>query len=603
MEYDLPIARMARGIDVEGFYLLRSAFSKVTASGKPFLTAVLADESGTVEAKVWDYTGPIGERDAGKVIKIRGSVSDYRGALQITVDKLRLATDDDHVDVSRLVSVAPIDREAGYDEVKALVSTIEDADYRAVCEEMLRRHEAAFRTIPAAKSVHHGFLSGLLMHTLNMLRLADFLAAQYADTVNRSLLLTGTLLHDFAKEQEFSFSELGLVTDYSTKGQLLGHLVMGAQEIAALSAELDLPEEKAMLLEHLILSHHGQPEFGAAVLPQCAEAELLSLIDQIDSRMEIYREVLAPLKAGEFSQRVFALDNRRIYKPGIKAGGCHTSTNKEKAERAMPVQLFPFPIKRNSLSSSLCFCAQIQYRLDNAPADGERLIGDRRAVFRLAARVNIAGLHALFDAHAVVQHAAQHAADGALHRCAVDKTDGLALLDRVADAVDGSKNAVARRAQHALARKAADESGNICIRDRAAGVDDTPERVAAHRFHNRVAVLARCKARADAHNDGRVSDLRAKVALGKDSVHQRVGRERFTAGAARVGKHGNDALREQGARLVRVCSQTGGHILDRRFAVDDGFGEGDRAADCRRALQIGQHDPDAAAPKAHISLA
>ena len=118
----------------------------------------------------------------------------------------------------------PIDREAGYDEVKALVSTIEDADYRAVCEEMLRRHEAAFRTIPAAKSVHHGFLSGLLMHTLNMLRLADFLSAQYADTVNRSLLLTGTLLHDFAKEQEFTFSELGLVTDYSTKGQLLGHL-------------------------------------------------------------------------------------------------------------------------------------------------------------------------------------------------------------------------------------------------------------------------------------------------------------------------------------------------------------------------------------------
>ena len=145
----------------------------------------------------------------------------------------------------RLVSVAPIDREAGYDEVKALVSTIEDADYRAVCEEMLRRHEAAFRTIPAAKSVHHGFLSGLLMHTLNMLRLADFLSAQYADTVDRSLLLTGTLLHDFAKEQEFTFSELGLVTDYSTKGQLLGHLVMGAQEVAARPPrELGLPGGK-----------------------------------------------------------------------------------------------------------------------------------------------------------------------------------------------------------------------------------------------------------------------------------------------------------------------------------------------------------------------
>ncbi len=314
MEYDLPIARMARGIDIEGFYLLKSAFPKVTVSGKPFLTAVLADESGTIEAKVWDYSGPIGERDAGKVIKVRGSVSDYRGALQITVDKLRLAAEDDHVDVSRLVRVAPIDRAGAYADITRLVSTLEDADYRAVCEEMLRRHEDAFRTIPAAKSVHHSFLSGLLMHTYNMLRLADFLAAQYADSVDRSLLLAGTLLHDFGKEREFTFSELGLVTDYSTKGQLLGHLVMGAQETAEVAEMLGIPEEKSVLLQHLLLSHHGEPEFGAAVLPQCAEAELLSLIDQIDSRMEIYREALAPLKSGEFSQRIFALDNRRIYK-------------------------------------------------------------------------------------------------------------------------------------------------------------------------------------------------------------------------------------------------------------------------------------------------
>ena len=314
MEYDLPIARMARGIDIEGFYLLKSAFPKVTVSGKPFLTAVLADESGTIEAKIWDYSGPIGERDAGKVIKVRGSVSDYRGALQVTVDKLRLAAEDDHVDVSRLVRVAPIDRAGAYADITRLVSTLEDADYRAVCEEMLRRHEDAFRTIPAAKSVHHSFLSGLLMHTYNMLRLADFLAAQYADSVDRSLLLAGTLLHDFGKEREFTFSELGLVTDYSTKGQLLGHLVMGAQETAEVAEMLGIPEEKSVLLQHLLLSHHGEPEFGAAVLPQCAEAELLSLIEQIDSRMEIYREALAPLKSSEFSQRIFALDNRRIYK-------------------------------------------------------------------------------------------------------------------------------------------------------------------------------------------------------------------------------------------------------------------------------------------------
>ena len=312
MEVGLSIAQMQRGMDVEGFYLLKAAFAKVTASGKPFLSAVLADTSGTIEAKVWDYSGPIGERDVGKVLKVRGSVSDYRGMLQLTVDKLRLAEDNDRVDVSKLVSVAPIDREAGYDEVKALVSTIEDADYRAVCEEMLRRHEAAFRTIPAAKSVHHGFLSGLLMHTLNMLRLADFLSAQYADTVNRSLLLTGTLLHDFGKEREFAFSDLGIVTEYSTAGQLLGHLVMGAQEVADVARELETPEEKSMLLQHLLLSHHGEPEFGAAVRPMCAEAELLSYIDLIDSRMEIYAETLPTVPAGSFSARIFALE-KKIY--------------------------------------------------------------------------------------------------------------------------------------------------------------------------------------------------------------------------------------------------------------------------------------------------
>lgn len=132
---------------------------------------------------------------------------------------------------------------------------------------MLERHLETFRSIPAAKSVHHSFLSGLLMHTANMLCLADFLAGQYSQIIDRSLLLTGTLLHDFAKEKEFTFSQLGVVTDYSRKGQLLGHLVMGAQEIAQVAAELGTPEEKSLLLQHMILSHHGEPEFGAAVKP------------------------------------------------------------------------------------------------------------------------------------------------------------------------------------------------------------------------------------------------------------------------------------------------------------------------------------------------
>ena len=150
------------------------------------------------------------------------------------------------------------------------------------------------------------------MSTMMLLRAADFLAGLYPEVIDRSLLLTGTLLHDFAKEREFVFSDLGIVTEYSTAGQLLGHLVMGAQEVADVARELAIAEEKSLLLQHLLLSHHGEPDFGAAVRPMCAEAELLSYIDLIDSRMEIYAETLPSVPAGGFSQRIFALE-KKIY--------------------------------------------------------------------------------------------------------------------------------------------------------------------------------------------------------------------------------------------------------------------------------------------------
>ena len=175
---------------------------------------------------------------------------------------------------------------------------------------MLDAHGEALAAIPAAKSVHHAFLGGLLMHTANMMKIADFLAGMYPETIDRSLLLCGTLLHDMAKEREFVFSQLGLATDYSVKGQLLGHLVMGAQEAAETAQRLGVPEEKSVLLQHLILSHHGEPEFGAAVRPLCAEAELLSLIDSVDSRMEIYRETYETMEPGTFSPRIFALEKK-----------------------------------------------------------------------------------------------------------------------------------------------------------------------------------------------------------------------------------------------------------------------------------------------------
>ena len=314
MEYNKLIAEMSNTNDVEGFYILKSAYLKTTAAGKPFLSGSLSDRSGTIDIKIWDYTGPISSCDEGKVVKIRGNVSEFRGTLQITVERIRLTDDNDTYDLSTLVPVAPIDVDATMAEVERLINSIADTDYRKICSTMMARHKESLKTIPAAKSVHHGFVSGLLMHTATMMKTADFLADLYGDIIDRSLLLAGAFLHDFAKESEFTFSQLGLVTEYSVKGQLLGHLVMGAQEVANVAAELGISEGKSVLLQHMILSHHGEPEFGAAVKPICAESEPLSQIDMIDSRMEIYRETLAGLQVGEVSNRVFALE-KRVFKP------------------------------------------------------------------------------------------------------------------------------------------------------------------------------------------------------------------------------------------------------------------------------------------------
>ena len=272
MEYNKLIAEMSLSDEVEGFYVLKAAYPKTTATGKPFLSASLSDRSGSIEIKVWDYSGPISSADEGNVVKIRGTVSEFRGTPQITVDRIRLADDNDTYDLSALVPVAPIDVDTTMAEVERLISSITDADYRKICSTMMARHKESLKSIPAAKSVHHGFISGLLMHTATMMKTADFLAGLYGDIIDR------------------------------------------AQEVANVATELGIPEDKSVLLQHMILSHHGEPEFGAAVKPICAESELLSQIDMLDSRMEIYRETLAGLQVGEVSSRIFALD-KRVFKP------------------------------------------------------------------------------------------------------------------------------------------------------------------------------------------------------------------------------------------------------------------------------------------------
>ena len=307
MEYNKWIADLEAGDEIEGFYILKTAQLKTSNNGKPFLAGAVADCSGTIDIKFWNYSCP---QDEGIVIKLRGSVSDYRGALQLILTDLRPAREDDRYDLRDLIPTAPIDVDESWQELLDITGRIEDPDYRSVCQSLLKDNEDRFRMLPGGKSMHHSFLNGLLMHTLYMARTAEYLAGLYSDVVDRNLLLAGTILHDVAKCREFVTSPLGLVTEYSIPGELLGHLVMGAQAISDAAGKLGVPEEKSLLLQHMVLSHHGEPEFGAAVRPACAEAELLSLIDLVDSRMEIYKEAMEETEPGRFSKRIFALDKK-----------------------------------------------------------------------------------------------------------------------------------------------------------------------------------------------------------------------------------------------------------------------------------------------------
>ena len=313
METQKPIHELSVGDEIGGFYMLQSATVKTDKNGNPYLNATVTDATGSIGAKRWSYVPEEPFQD-GCVVYLRGKVSEFGGTNQLTLTHIRPATEKDHVELAALVPSAPIDADAAMDYVRRTVASITDTDYRAVCEEMLSRHGDDFFQIPAAKSVHHAFLHGLLMHTANMLRSADGLSDIYAEVVDRNLLLSGTLLHDFAKCREFALSRCRMVTDYTAEGHLLGHLYMAAREVDEICRTLNVPAEKAMLLQHMLLSHHGEPEFGAAVRPACAEAELLSYIDLIDSRMEIYAETYSNMSPGDLSGKIFALD-RRIYFP------------------------------------------------------------------------------------------------------------------------------------------------------------------------------------------------------------------------------------------------------------------------------------------------
>ncbi|MDU3266091.1 MAG: 3'-5' exoribonuclease YhaM, partial [Staphylococcus sp.] len=284
----------------------------VTAQGKDYMTLYLQDKSGDIEAKLWTVT-----KDDMKILKpeiivwVKGDVINYRGRKQMKVNQFRLATAEDGVKTQDFVDGAPLSPNEIQDELSHFILEIENAHLQRITRHLLKKYQDKFFTYPAASSHHHNFAGGLSYHVLTMLKIAKSLCDIYP-LLNRSLLYSAIILHDIGKVRELSGP---VATTYTVEGNLLGHISIASDEVAEAAKELGIDSEEVMLLRHMILAHHGKMEFGSPKLPHLKEAEILFFIDNIDAKMNMFDKAFKKTEKGQFTERIFGMDNRQFYNP------------------------------------------------------------------------------------------------------------------------------------------------------------------------------------------------------------------------------------------------------------------------------------------------
>ena len=302
------------------YCLIKKVDKKSTRNGGLYLDLVLSDATGEISAKLWDFDEiKHGALKAAMPVKVRGTLEEFKGAPQLKVTNIRPIAESDDFDVSELVASSPVDGKWMLQEIYSCLDSFEDDGLKRLVRYLLQKRGEKLLTAPAAVNMHHAERGGLLFHTLSMLRVAEGISRVYP-FLDRELLFAGVIVHDLGKMDEMQLNELGLATQYTAQGELVGHLVQGAIEISKAADEIGVDEETAMLLEHMVLSHHGVPEFGAAKYPSFPEAEVLSTIDNLDAKLFEFTAALHDVNIGEFSQRQWSLENRRIYNHGRTFG-------------------------------------------------------------------------------------------------------------------------------------------------------------------------------------------------------------------------------------------------------------------------------------------
>ncbi len=286
------IETLREGERIAGVYLCKFCQQALTKNGKAYLNVILQDRTGTIDAKVWDPNSQgIDDFEALDYIDVMGDVTSFMNALQVNVKRVRKAREGEY-DPKDYLPVSSKDIEQMYEDLKKYIAKIQNpylqeltASYYLRDEDFIRR----FKFQSAAKTVHHGFVGGLLEHTLSVTKMCDYFADNYP-ILNRDLLLTAAIFHDIGKTEELSaFPE----NDYTDAGQLLGHIMIGAEMVGERIRQIpDFPVKLGNELKHCILAHHGELEYGSPKKPALAEALALNLADNADAKLETITELL-----------------------------------------------------------------------------------------------------------------------------------------------------------------------------------------------------------------------------------------------------------------------------------------------------------------------
>lgn len=302
------------GEDFEAYVLIKSADARVARNGKPFIAFTFQDQSGTMNGMFWSATEEQKTTfQPGRVVQLRGKRTNYNGQPQVQITGLRVGQEPEPVDPHLYMESIEMGRDEIEQELQASLALVMDPVISDIVQHILKQTGEKYFDFPAAMRNHHAVAGGLSFHSITMLRIARSLLEIYPQ-LNSSLLLAGVILHDIGKTVELSGP---MSTEYTLEGQLIGHIVIAAEMIdeAARELTIDPESEQVLALKHVILAHHGKLEYGSPVTPRILEAQILHHIDHLDATMDMMTNALSKTEPGNFSQKIFPLENRAFYKP------------------------------------------------------------------------------------------------------------------------------------------------------------------------------------------------------------------------------------------------------------------------------------------------